>query len=908
MPQERLKITRLELFRRLAAGQSAGITVVTPNARLAQALAQGFDASRMAAGLTAWETADILPFGAFVARMWEEAMYSPLSAGLPVLLTPTQELALWDESIGAKPIADAIFSAPSTAAQCREAWRLAHGWRLDPRAGEPNRDVRAYLEWSARYERATHDHGQTDSARLPDVVARIAHESAVRKPATLALCGFDIETPQMRDFFGALAAAGAVLANVAAPDHKARIARVELTQSRDEIEAAARWARTRLEANAKARIGIVVPDLIRNRAQVARTLAAVMRPGYLLEDEVPPMPFNLSLGVPLADAPLVADALQLLALAGPEIAFESASRLVRSPFIAGAELEMDARARLDVRLRKRATPALSLEALRIHVAAPKGVRAPMLQARLAALAETRKASLFGLHGAAEWARAFTEALKAMGFPGERTLDSAEYQALQRWYQLLAEFATLERVTGKMKFSAACAHLARMARAAIFQPEAGEVPIQVMGVLESAGQEFDHLWVMGLTDEAWPLPPRPNAFLPIRAQRAAGIPQADPAASLELDRAITAGWMSAAPEVVLSHARMRDESELAPSALITPVASVRLEELRIAPFTPLRGAIRAAARMESVEDGRAPPAAAGLRTGGTALFKDQAACPFRAYSRHRLDARELEAARFGLDARDRGSLLHDMFARMWKAIGSYERLVSMAAPQQEKMLARCAEDAIEQMRRSRADTLSGRFGRLEHDRLIRLASEWLVAERERDPFQVIATEEKRELTFGGVTVNAKLDRMDRLAAGSHAVIDYKTGVSETKSWMGKRPDEPQLPLYALSQENVAAVAFGQIRTGDMRFRGIGREPNLIPGVITIDKDRNALAKRYEGSWDRLVEGWRVEIEAAGRGFREGDARVDPKSGRDTCKMCDQHTFCRIAEKAPFGVAHGDDTDE
>jgi hypothetical protein len=45
------------------------------------------------------------------------------------------------------------------------------------------------------------------------------------------------------------------------------------------------------------------------------------------------------------------------------------------------------------------------------------------------------------------------------------------------------------------------------------------------VLESAGIEFDHLWVMGLTDEAWPIHPRPNPFLPLEAQRQARVPEA-----------------------------------------------------------------------------------------------------------------------------------------------------------------------------------------------------------------------------------------------------------------------------------------------------------------------------------------------------------------------------------------------
>ena len=170
---------------------------------------------------------------------------------------------------------------------------------------------------------------------------------------------------------------------------------------------------------------------------------------------------------------------------------------------------------------------------------------------------------------------------------------------------------------------------------------------------------------------------------------------------------------------------------------------------------------------------------------------------------------------------------------------------------------------------------------------------------------IATEEKREITCGGVTINAKLDGMDRLPAGLRAIIDYKTGVCETKSWMGERPDEPQLPLYALSQENVAAVAFGQVRTG--RHALSRHQPRGGPHsrVVTLDKDAAAPAKRYDRSWERLVDGWRTETRCRGRGFTGRRRARRSQAGRETCKTCDQHTFCRIAEKAPFGVAHGDD---
>lgn len=913
MPRERPAISRPELFDRLAQGLAARVTVLTPNARLAQVLQRDFDRSQQARGLAAWETADILPFGAFVARLWEDALYSELASRVPILLAPAQEQAAWDEAVRAAPVAAPVFSATAAAAQCREAWQLAHAWRLDARrAGPPNEDVSAWLDWSARYERALRERAQVDGARLPDVVSPWLGHAALRKPAAVALAGFDIVTPQMREFLDALSAVGCEPVPVAPPAAGGTVARIELTQSRDEIAAAARWARARLVSPVRTgaqspRIGVVVPDLVRSRARVQRMFADAMRPGHGLDESPQPLPFNISLGAPLSDFPLAGDALRILALAGPEIAFESASRLIRSPFIGGAEAEIDVRARLDARLRDRAAPVVTLDTLLRLAAASQGARAPVLLDLLAGLSQARKQSLFGVKAASEWAKAFSEALRAVGFPGERPLDSAEHQALERWHALLAEFGTLERVTGRMGFVEACQRLAHMAREAIFQPEAPDVPVQVMGILESAGIEFDHLWVMGLTDEAWPLPARPNPFLPVALQRAAGIPQADSASSLELDRRITAGWLGAAPEVIFSHARMQDESELAPSPLIAAIAATPFETLHLPEATTLRSAIRRGGQVETIDDARAPAIASPEQRGGTGLFRDQAACPFRGFAHRRLGSRPLEAPRPGLDARDRGNLLHEMLAAVWRELESREGLVSRTRDELRAVLERGADQALASVGRKRRDALAGRFGALERARLVRLTGEWLEVEASRPDFEVLATEDKRPLTFGGVTVSAKLDRMDALAKG-RAIIDYKTGNCATSAWMGERPEEPQVPMYAMAEGlDVRVVAFGQVKAGKMQFRGIGAEAGLVPNVKEITKDQSRAARQYR-DWNALVESWRRELEAIGRGFAEGDARVDPKRGPLTCELCDQHTFCRIAEKAPFGVRKGDAEDE
>ena len=125
-----------DLFFRLAEGHAAGITVV--NRRLAQALNAEFDAFQIAKNLNSWEAPDILPFGAFVERLYEDALYSDLGAKLPLLLTPAQEQRLWEEIL-----ADSgLLAIPQAAAQCREAWRLLHAWRIG--AGQGNEDAKAF--------------------------------------------------------------------------------------------------------------------------------------------------------------------------------------------------------------------------------------------------------------------------------------------------------------------------------------------------------------------------------------------------------------------------------------------------------------------------------------------------------------------------------------------------------------------------------------------------------------------------------------------------------------------------------------------------------------------------------------------------------------------------------------------
>ena len=363
-------------------------------------------------------------------------------------------------------------------------------------------------------------------------------------------------------------------------------------------------------------------------------------------------------------------ALAVLELAGGAVAFDRASRLLRSPFIAGAEAEMAVRARLDLALRRKA-PATCRSPSSAGWSgasrrAGRGSPARMLVKALDQLVEAASASAPA--PAHDWARRFSAQLDAIGLPGERTLDSGEFQTLAKWRDVLSTLATLGCVAPSWNAAEARARVHRLAHETTFQPASGAAPVQVLGVLESAGLAFDHLWVCGLTDDAWPLPARPQPLIPPGLQRKAGIPQATPERSFAVDAALTAAWREAAPEVVFTSARAEGDRELLVSALAADVPIVDVAALGIPTYDSLRDALFDAGRkpgaMARRRDARAP-AHVGAAKGGTGILVDQAACPFRAFAHHRLGAREMDRPEPGLGPPERGQLLHAMMANLWR---------------------------------------------------------------------------------------------------------------------------------------------------------------------------------------------------------------------------------------------------
>jgi RecB family exonuclease len=170
---------------------------------------------------------------------------------------------------------------------------------------------------------------------------------------------------------------------------------------------------------------------------------------------------------------------------------------------------------------------------------------------------------------------------------------------------------------------------------------------------------------------------------------------------------------------------------------------------------------------------------------------------------------------------------------------------------------------------------------------------VAADRARPPFAVVALEQPCTARIGALTLEMRPDRVDRLADGSLAVIDYKTGVNaEVRAWLDERPRLPQLPAYvqALGAERVGAVAFARVRSGDTGYAGVARAAELFPGLKVPGAKGGP---RGFATWEALLAEWQRRLEALAAEYAAGDARLALNPSQ-ACSYCHLGALCRIGE--------------
>lgn len=890
----------------------SGTVILCASARLAQGIRQWLQQAYQQQGLSQWQAPQVLPLQDWLNQRIEYALLCGqidiTQAPLGVLST-TQEALLWEQAIQhclRQHSAIDLFNTNGLASAAMEANRYLIEWNISLDMATISEETHQFLQWRQQFQTLCKQSGSLESVRYQTWQLEQLREHALPLPGSIQLAGFDRINPHVQTLIDTLQAAGVQITSFDNSVTADSTQRMQFAEAMDEMRAAVHWAQQQLATNPQAKLAMVVPDLDHQRDTLANLLDDTLHPEALHPAQADtPRCYEFSLGLPLHRWPLVQCALNLLRLAfqATPLPQSELSTLLADIYWSQALYEADARAALDAEMRRQLPLQVSAHSFARFVTRKQQddypIICPALHADLTALlSQSKQTPRKQLPSA--WMVSFNELLAATHWPGERSVSSHEHQCQTKFKSVLTQLAALDTWLGPIDAMSAWHRLSQLCQAQIFQPQTVRQPnITVMGMLEASAQPLDGVWVMGMNDHVWPPLSRTNALIPAELQRQAGTPNASSEVQMAFARQIHQRLLRSAKQVIFSSARQEGDRLLRTSPLIQaiPEASATAGTATLAE-TLARDSTQ---DWQWLDDHQAPPIQDGEHiSGGTGLLRAQALCPAWAFYQYRLKARKLDTPHNGLDAMQRGDLIHRVLAAFWSQQATLD-WQNVTADRLKNQLDQIATEVIATFNTEFAQPFSAVFCQLEAERLSKLALTWLwEVERERpQAFAVTAIEQVFKLLIEGIQVKLVIDRVDTLADGRLVVMDYKTGsMPDFKNWATDKISEPQLPIYAaflLQDADIAAVCFGKLRLTDGGFAGVAAEDDIVPGIKAFNHEKNKLFDPVQfPDWPSVLTHWHTQITRTALALKAGEAAVVFDSEQDL-GYCDVLPLLRLPER-------------
>ena len=653
----------------------------------------------------------------------------------------------------------------------------------------------------------------------------------------------------------------------------------------DELAAAAEWAFQNSQQE-QSRTAIVLLDLEADRDQLEYRLREQFD---CLDSQYNDLPVNFSTGMPLGTTPMYRDLLLALEWETRPLGRTDWLALLRSPFLPfSQEYPQKTLTLIDQQFRMGSAEISMASTLHMStVVMPEST----LTTTLRTLRSSRQQ--LGVKSLTDWSEVLRERLGIWQWPARASLDSIEYQQLDRLDSSLDALADLAMVLPHQTFDSALTLWRAVLNDAIFQPKTPYDSVQVMGPLEALGGQYTAMWICGAQQSTLPAKRRIEPFLPLPLQKALELPETDEQSRHDAATQMLGIWRAESTSLTMTYHESDAGLPAKPSALITKTTESRAA-------VSLWSRWYANHALEPMPPEGAVPVPEGHRTGGTSLIKDQAACPFRALVKHRLRPTSLATSVIGFSSAERGALLHEALFRFWREVDDQQRLNLLTGEALQATLDSAILGALQDLQAScerRGFSLRERVGTacwdLEHAYCRQVLLPWLHLEQNRKgSFRVAEAEQAHRLRLGDLELSLRPDRVDELEDGRRMVIDYKTRAPARSQWMGARPGEPQLPLYALLDDKIEGIAFASMAEQPPQFVGLGEGLGLSsPNEKSLQQQTKGVAEQ----WQELVEAWRGSLTALANDFIAGNARVDPVSG--ACRYCDLASVCRVRQLEP-----------
>lgn len=283
-------------------------------------------------------------------------------------------------------------------------------------------------------------------------------------------------------------------------------------------------------------------------------------------------------------------------------------------------------------------------------------------------------------------------------------------------------------------------------------------VAVYGLLEARLQRADLMICAGLEEGTWPPAPKPDAILAPRLLKDLGL--LPPEVRVGLSAHDLAGAMGA-PEVLLSHVRRDDSGPTITSRFILRMKAMLGDSLvRETELPALADALDHPAEIRPEAQPK-PVASPHQRTVNLSVtdLDGLLGDPYQFYARKILALRPLDPVDAEPSPRWLGTKVHDLLERWYKEdecapAKLFDRAGNLVTDGEAHVLMRA----------------------LYQPKLVSGLT-WVsatVGENKLAGRTILLAEEKRTITYRGLKLTGKVDRIDRNADGSLSIVDYKTG--------------------------------------------------------------------------------------------------------------------------------------
>ena len=332
----------------------------------------------------------------------------------------------------------------------------------------------------------------------------------------------------------------------------------------------------------------------------------------------------------------------------------------------------------------------------------------------------------------------------------------------------------------------------MDEVAVRPPQGGHPRLAIYGLIEARLQSAEVMILGGLNEGTWPGLPAPDPWLAPRIRTELGLPGLDRGVGVAAhDLAQALG----APSAILTRARRGGTQPAIASRFWLRLQALAGDKFDRA--SALEHWVRAlddpGDYQPAPKPAPSPPPECRPRKIAVTDVDRLKADPYAFYAKRILGLTPFDPVDADPSAAWRGTAVHDILER-WAREDD------------------CALDRLHDRARALFDGGHPMQRALWRPRLLE-AIDWIVAQMGRnrdDGRSVLAVEQSGEIALAGVTLTGKFDRIDRLADGALAVIDYKTGKPPSPAAV-REGFSLQLGLLGLIAER---GGFGGI-TGDAR---------------------------------------------------------------------------------------------